>query len=81
MNVIDKIIGQWDDEITRTHSVECWQWHPICAIALLADEIYHLRSLIEAWADADDIYSEGLTNKQHDSLESAYDALRQVVGR
>jgi len=81
MNTVDSIIEKWDDDIVRTHSADCWQWHPTCAIAILADEIYDLRSLIEAWADADDIYSEGLSDKQHDSLESAYDALRQAVGR
>ena len=81
MNAVDSINEKWDNDIVRTHSADCWQWHPSCAIKLLADEIYHLRSLIEAWADADDIYSESLTNKYHDSLESAYDALRQAVGR
>lgn len=81
MNVIDKIIGQWDDEVTRTHYEDCWQWHPTCAVKILADEIYYLRSLIEAWAGADDIYTEGLTNAQHDALEAAYDALRAEVGR
>ena len=80
MNITD-VVERWDDEITRTHSEECWQWHPTCAIKILGDEIYHLRSLIEAWADADDVFSEGLTDKQHDALEIAYDALRKEVGR
>jgi len=47
----------------------------------LEAEVDGLRSLIVEWADADDVYSEGLTDEQHDSLESAYDALRQAVGR
>jgi hypothetical protein len=50
-------------------------------IYMQAEKIKHLESLIAEWADADDIYSKGLTDKQHDSLESAYDALRQAVGR
>jgi hypothetical protein len=81
MNAVDSIIEKWDDDLVRTHSADCWQWHPTCAIALLADEIYYLRSLIEAWADADDVYTEGLTNAQHDALEAAYDILRAEAGR
>jgi len=47
MSNVDDIIEKWDNELIRTHSEECWQWHPTCAIALLADEIYHLRLVIE----------------------------------
>lgn len=50
--------------------------------ALLAvDEIERLRSLIVAWVDADNAFTEGLTNQQHDALEAAYDVLRKEVVR
>lgn len=46
-----------------------------------AERIKYLETLINDWADADDVFSEGLTDKQHDALEIAYDALRKEIGR
>lgn len=50
-------------------------------VYMQAERIKHLENLIAEWANADDIYTEGLTNKQHDNLEAAYDLLRAEVGR
>jgi hypothetical protein len=50
-------------------------------VYMQAEKIKHLENLITEWANADDIYTEGLTNRQHDALEVAYDLLRAEVGR
>jgi hypothetical protein len=50
-------------------------------VYMQAEKIKHLENLITEWANADDIYTIGLTNKQHDDLEAAYDLLRAEVKR
>lgn len=50
-------------------------------VYMQAERIKHLENLITEWANADDVYTEGLTNGQHDALEVAYDLLRAEVGR
>jgi hypothetical protein len=43
-DIVNQVIKHWSDTTIRTHSVECWEWHPHCAIAILANEIERLRA-------------------------------------
>lgn len=52
-NLADEIVSQWDKEIMRTHSKECWKWHAECAVAILADEIFYLRNIIFSWVNCE----------------------------
>lgn len=43
-DIVERVIECWSDTTIRTHSEACWEWHPHCAIAILAAEIERLRA-------------------------------------
>ena len=49
-DIVTQVIDCWSDTTIRTHSVGCWEWHPHCAIAILAAEIERLRTAGDALA-------------------------------
>ena len=42
--IVTQVIQRWSDTTISTHYDGCWEWHPHCAIAILADEIERLRA-------------------------------------
>ena len=45
-------LRNWDDDRISTHYEGCWDWHPVCAILVAADEIERLRAAGDALAEA-----------------------------
>jgi hypothetical protein len=41
-DIVTQVIQRWSDTTISTHHGGCWEWHPHCAIAILADEIKRL---------------------------------------
>ena len=80
--LVTQVIQRWSDTTISTHYDGCWEWHPHCAIAILANEIERLRTEVGA-ADALANTLRTLVAEQHDEIEwlrAAGDALAEAVG-
>jgi hypothetical protein len=47
-DIATRVIQRWSDTTISTHYDGCWEWHPHCAVAILADEIERLRAEFSA---------------------------------
>ncbi len=53
--IIGFCLESYKDDSLRTHSTECWRWHPSCAVRLLCERLdgadYEISTLLlgESW--------------------------------
>jgi hypothetical protein len=58
--IVTQVIQRWSDTTISTHYDGCWEWHPHCAIAILADEIAAERAEVARLRAAGDALAEAL---------------------